>query len=436
VRSGADLPAQRVTPRPWRVVDASAHMWPPAAAILRCRLAASRHDRPDQREGPRSKTRRHPSGANRALAGMACSSAAVGMRSRRRPSAASGRSQPDREQSTSTSRPPGRSTRVISGSPAGWSAQCAKETVLTTRSKLALGEQQPLGGRLRQAHPRVGAEGGPHLDHGRAGPTLASATPRRPDGHSRWSRRCSARPSAAAWIWRPACRCRLGWARSPVRSPTRPKGASTATAARRLPGRRGLTRDAAQPARTADMSRARADTGGPRGRPGRRCPDERRRIVADRPLPVLWIRASTHALRALQRMGCRCNSQIQAAALEASSKRPGRLLDVDDVAAHCRCHGHAPSSPARITPGDPGPARPAPIPIAAGWHRGIAAARQPQRGLVVTTAGRLGAILAPCRANMSGPRRRHASVPSLLGNPLRGRGPGPLPLQLVGTAAR
>lgn len=98
---------------------------------------------------------------------MACSSAAVGMRSRRRPSAASGRSQPDREQSTSTSRPPGRSTRVISGSPAGWSAQCAKETVLTTRSKLALGEQQPLGGRLRQAHPRVGAEGGPHLDHGR-----------------------------------------------------------------------------------------------------------------------------------------------------------------------------------------------------------------------------------------------------------------------------
>jgi hypothetical protein len=38
------------------------------------------------------------------------------------------------------------------------------------------------------------------------------------------------------------------------------------------------------------------------------------------------------------------------------------------------------------------------VPVAAGWYRGIAAAGDRQRGLVVTTAGPPGAILAACEA--------------------------------------
>jgi hypothetical protein len=45
--------------------------------------------------------------------------------------------------------------------------------------------------------------------------------------------------------------------------------------------------------------------------------------------------------------------------------------------------------------------------MAAGSYRRIAAARQPQRVLVATTAGRRGAILAACDAKTNGPKGRH-----------------------------
>jgi hypothetical protein len=45
--------------------------------------------------------------------------------------------------------------------------------------------------------------------------------------------------------------------------------------------------------------------------------------------------------------------------------------------------------------------------MAAGRYRRIAAARQPQRVLAATTAGRRGAILAACNVKTSGPKGRH-----------------------------
>jgi hypothetical protein len=50
MRSGADLHAQRFILWQCYVVDASAHLRARPAAILRCPLAASGDDRPDQRE--------------------------------------------------------------------------------------------------------------------------------------------------------------------------------------------------------------------------------------------------------------------------------------------------------------------------------------------------------------------------------------------------